>query len=774
MRIRKRTRGLGRRWVGWRRLALAGSVLALSTLVAGGAVAAGGGGTSIQPAGQGIESKVNALLAQMTLGEKLEQLQLEADWQINDAEAQKGVGGVFSLTDPEKINHFQHVAVEQSRLHIPILFAFDTIHGFRTVFPIPLAEASSFDPAVATADDTFAARETAATGIKQIYSPMVDISHEPRWGRISEGAGEDPYLGSVMAAARVRAAQGSEYSALDKDVTSPKHFAAYGQPEGGREYNTTDMSGQRLWNLYLPPFKAAIDAGADTFMCSFNAINGVPGCGDHETETDILKQRWGLDGFIESDYTAVAELRTCPPKNPDSGPCGHGVAADGPDAARVALNAGTDTEMVSTNFVDFGKQLLANHEISMQRINDAVRRVLRVKFRAGLFDHPYVDWQQAESKQLLPDAVAAARKAATSSMVLLKNAGGTLPLDPSKSVAVIGPLGNDQHDMLGPWWGIGRDQDAVTLFDGIKAQDPNTTFAQGCQILDKDPPDPPNDECGSDAGFDQAVATAQAADQVVLALGETRGESGEAESRSNIDLPGKQQELIDRIKATGKPFVVVLFNGRPLTLEKVDASAPAILEAWFPGVQAGNAVADVLFGKVDPGGKLPVTFPRSVGQTPIYYNHEPTGRPCDPTFKWNSRYRDIPTCAPLYPFGYGLSYTTFDVSNLRLSSHTMPSSGSVTATVDVKNTGSRSGDEVVQLYIHDPVATISQPVRRLRGFERVSLAPGQTKTVSFRLDRSDVGFYDDLGNFVVEPGTIDVYAGDSSEAGLTDSFTVTP
>ena len=774
MRIRKRTRGLGRRWVGWRRLALAGSVLALSALVAGGAVAAGGGGTSSQPAGQGIESKVNALLAQMTLGEKLEQLQLEADWQINDAEAQKGVGGVFSLTDPEKINHFQHVAVEQSRLHIPILFAFDTIHGFRTVFPIPLAEASSFDPAVATADDTFAARETAATGIKQIYSPMVDISHEPRWGRISEGAGEDPYLGSVMAAARVRAAQGSDYSAADKVVTSPKHFAAYGQPEGGREYNTTDMSGQRLWNLYLPPFKAAIDAGADTFMCSFNAINGVPGCGNHETETEILKQRWGLDGFIESDYTAVAELRTCPPKNPDSGPCGHGVAADGPDAARVALNAGTDTEMVSTNFVDFGKQLLANHEISMQRINDAVRRVLRVKFRAGLFDHPYVDWQQAESKQLLPDAVAAARKAATRSMVLLKNAGGTLPLDPSKSVAVIGPLGNDQHDMLGPWWGIGRDQDAVTLFDGIKAQDPNTTFAQGCQILDKDPPDPPNDECGSNAGFDQAVATAQAADQVVLALGETRGESGEAESRSNIDLPGKQQELIDRIKATGKPFVVVLFNGRPLTLEKVDASAPAILEAWFPGVQAGNAVADVLFGKVDPGGKLPVTFPRSVGQIPIYYNHEPTGRPCDPTFKWNSRYRDIPTCAPLYPFGYGLSYTTFDVSNLRLSSHTMPSSGSVTATVDVKNTGSRSGDEVVQLYIHDPVATISQPVRRLRGFERVSLAPGQTKTVSFRLDRSDVGFYDDLGNFVVEPGTIDVYAGDSSEAGLTDSFTVTP
>jgi beta-glucosidase len=328
--------------------------------------------------------------------------------------------------------------------------------------------------------------------------------------------------------------------------------------------------------------------------------------------------------------------------------------------------------------------------------------------------------------------------------------------------------------MLGPWWGTGRDQDAVTAYDGIKAQDPNTTFAEGCQILDRDPPDPPNDECGSNAGFDRAVATARAADQIVLALGETRGESGEAESRANIDLPGKQQELIDRIAALGKPFVVVLFNGRPLTLEKVQAAAPAILEAWFPGVQAGNAVADVLFGRVNPGGKLPVTFPRSVGQVPIYYNHEPTGRPCDPTFKWNSRYRDIPTCAPLYPFGYGLSYTTFAISNLRLSSHTMRANGSVRAFVDVKNTGSRSGDEVVQLYIHDPVASISQPVRRLRGFERVTLAPDQTRTVSFRLDRSHVGFYDDAGRFVVEPGTIDVYAGDSSEATMTDSFTVTP
>jgi beta-glucosidase len=359
-------------------------------------------------------------------------------------------------------------------------------------------------------------------------------------------------------------------------------------------------------------------------------------------------------------------------------------------------------------------------------------------------------------------------------MVLLKNDGGTLPLDPKKSTAVIGPLGDDKHDMLGPWWGQGRDEDAVSVYAGIKAQNPDTTFTQGCQIIDKDPPaNTPADECGSDAGFADAVAAAKKADQVVLALGESRGQSGEAAARSDIDLPGRQQELIDAIKATGKPFTVVLFNGRPLTLSKVAASAPSILEAWFPGVQAGNAVADVLFGKVDPGGKLPVSFPRTIGQIPIYYDHEPTGRPCDAGQKYTSRYRDLPNCDALYPFGYGLSYTKFDISGLKLSSSKMPVNGRITASVDVKNTGKVSGDEVVQLYIHDPVASISQPVRRLRGFQRVTLAPGQTKHLTFELTKQDVGFYDNGGHFVVEPGVIDVYAGDSSTASLHDSFQVT-
>jgi beta-glucosidase len=763
-----------------RGVAIGAAALALSAGATGGVVAATQSSDDAalrptrQPASWSIERKVDALVNKMTLHEKLEQVQLLSDGQITDADAKAGVGGVFSLTDPAKINQYQHDAVEQSRLHIPILFAYDTIHGYRTIFPIPLGAASSFDPDVAAADDTIAARETATVGIKQIYSPMVDVSHEARWGRIAEGGGEDPYLGSVFAAARVHAAQGSDYSAPDKVVASVKHYAAYGQPEGGREYNTTDMSESVLHNLYLPPFKAAVDAGADTVMCSFNAIDGVPGCANHETETDLLKRQWGFDGFIESDYTAVAELRACPPKMPDSGPCGHGVAADGPDAAQAALNAGTDQEMVSTNIRDYGAMLLAEHRISMARLDDAVKRILRVKFRAGLFDHPYVDQTKASDPAsfVTPSDRAAERKAAAESMVLLKNDGNTLPLDPTKSVAVIGPLGNSQADMLGPWAGRGDPGDAVSLYTGIKAQDPNTTFTQACTLSTKDSPDyDPSQDCPN-TSFPDAVAAANSAQQVVLALGETSQMSGEAESRTNLDLPGNQQELIDEIKATGKPFVVVLFNGRPLTLTKVDAASPAILEAWFPGTEGGNAAADVLFGKVNPGGKLPVSFPRVVGQVPIYYNHLPTGRPCDVTSKWDSRYRDLKSCDPLYPFGYGLSYTTFSVSNLHLSSASTLRNGRITATVDVTNTGSRAGDDVVQLYIHDPVASLEQPVRRLRGFQRVTLQPGSKQTVSFTLDSSDWGFYDNQGRFVVEPGEIDVYAGDSSTASLEQSFTV--
>ncbi len=750
------------------KLAAATAAVALTAGVAGGVYAAAGpkDEAALAPArpaaSKHVEKRVSALLAKMTTEEKLQQVQLLSDGQVTDADAKAGVGGVFSLVDPHRINELQHVAVERSRLGIPILFAYDTIHGFRTIFPIPLGAASSFDPDVATEDHRIGARESAAVGLKQIYSPMVDVSHDPRWGRISEAGGEDPYLNSVFAAARVKAAQGRDYSAKDKVVTSVKHYAAYGQPEGGRDYNTTDMSEQRLRNLYLPPFKAAVDAGADTAMCSFNAINGVPGCANKRLETDVLKGEWGFDGFIESDYTAVAELLN------------HGTAEGPADAGAQALNAGTDSEMVSTFIRDHGKQLLADGRISMARLDDAVRRILRVKFRAGLFEHPYVDPAEAEAAQERPDALAAARKAAGRSMVLLENDGKVLPLDPSKRTAVIGPLADDAKDMVGPWWGRGDDSEKVTVLEGVRAQSPGATYAEGCKVSGLEPPDyDESQDCGTDAGFAQAVATAQAADQVVLALGESRAHSGEAASRSVLDLPGRQEELIQRIKATGKPFVVVLFNGRPLTLDGVVGEAPAILEAWFGGVQAGNAVADVVFGRVNPGGKLPVSFPRRVGQVPIYYNHEPTGRPCDAGSKYNSRYRDIKSCEPQYSFGYGLSYSSFEVSGLRLSSTKVSRNGRLTASVEVRNTAGPAGDEVVQLYLSDPVASISQPVRRLRGFERVTLDPGQRKTVRFRIDRGDFGFYDDAGRFVVEPGRIDVYAGNSSKATMRQSFTVT-
>ena len=763
-----------------RRLALAATVLAVSGGAAGGVVAATRAGDDdalkrTRPAAdQSIERRVHQLLSRMTLDEKLQQVTLRPDFLATEDDARNGLGGVLSLTDPVKINRLQKLAVEESRLHIPILFAFDTIHGFRTIFPIPLGSASSFDPAVAQAAGRFGARESAAVGLKQTYAPMVDVSHEARWGRIAEGFGEDPYVNSVFAAASVRGIQGDDYSAPDRLLSSPKHFAAYGQPEGGRDYNTTDMSEQRLRNFYLPPFKAAIDAGADSIMCSFNAINGVPGCANRYTETKILKGEWKFDGFVESDWTAVAELRACPAQNPTTPPdCGHGVAADGPDAAAKALMAGTDSEMTSTFYRDFGKQLLAERRITIARLNDAVRRILRIKFRAGLFEHPFVDPAQADAAQLQPDAVAAARSAASRSMVLLKNQDGLLPLSPSKSTVVIGPLGDDKHDMLGPWWGRGEGEDAVTLFEGLKAQNPNTTFVQACEVRNLEPPAAgPDDVCPTADGFGQAVAAARGADQVVLALGENREMSGEAASRVDIGLPGRQQQLVDAIKATGKPFAVVLFNGRPLTLEKVAASSPAILEAWFPGVQAGNAVADVLFGKVNPGGKLPVSFPHRVGQVPIYYNHEQAGRPCDVTQKFRSRYRDLPACGPLYEFGFGLSYSKFELSNLHLSAPTMARDGRITVSVDVTNTAGPAGDEVVQLYLHDPVASISQPVRRLRGFQRVSVGPGQTRTVSFTLDRSDVGFYDNRGRFTVERGPIDVFAGTSSTDGLEGAFTV--
>ncbi|GAB2467286.1 glycoside hydrolase family 3 protein [Jatrophihabitans fulvus] len=692
------------------------------------------------------ERKIDALLKKMTLAEKLGQLQL-----VNTADLAKeglsqpgGVGGLFSVTDSKVLDEVQHQAVEKTRLGIPLIFGLDVIHGYVTNFPIPLGAASSWDPEVARTDARISAAEARASGQHWTYAPMMDVTHEPRWGRIAEGNGEDPYLTSKFAEAKVDGYQGSDYSDDDRLAACMKHYVAYGGAEGGRDYNTVDVSLQRLHNLYLPPFLASVRAGVATAMASFNTISGVPAHGNAYAIRDVLKDRYEFDGFVVSDYTGIQEL------------IAHGLAGGGADAAAAGITAGVDMEMVSTNYVDYGRALLASGRITRAQLDDAVRRLLRIKYRLGLFANPYTDPRKAVTKISAANA-RAARAAGSRSMVLLRNAAvsgsAVLPLAKStKKIALIGPLGQATTDLNGTWAGLGPLTPPVTIEQGLKNAGFSVTYTKGAAVMDSDR-----------SGFAAAVAAAKAADVAVLAVGETADMSGEAAARSDIGLPGVQQALVDAVVAAQPKTAVVLINGRPLTIADLLATAPAVLEAWAPGSQGGNAIADVLTGKVNPGGKLPVSFPRAVGQVPIYYNHENTGRPADPDNKYSSKYLDLPS-GPQLAFGFGLSYTTFEVSNLRLSTHTLRRrNGEVRVSVDVRNTGSVAGDEVVQLYIHDPVASVVQPVRRLRGFERVTLRAGEKRTVRFTLTPSDVGFYDSDASFLVETGTVEVYAGTSSD-----------
>ncbi len=649
----------------------------------------------------------------------------------------------------------QKIAVEQTRLGIPLIFGLDVIHGYTTNFPIPLAQAAAWNPEVAATDAKVSAGEARPSGIHWTYAPMLDVTHEPRWGRIAEGEGEDPYLASTYAAAKTVAFQGTDLTAKTSLAACAKHFVAYGGAEGGRDYNTVDVSIQRLHNLYLPPFKAAVEAGVATVMTSFNTISGVPAHGNRYLVHDILKGRYGFDGFVVSDYTGIQELIL------------HGLAADGADAARNAMRAGVDMEMVSTNYVDSGLDLLRQHKITMAQVDDAVRRILSVKIALGLFENPYVD-ESGETTAPSTESRAATKAVAAQTLVLLRNEGPVLPLSTSVGkIAVIGPLAKAEYDLNGTWTGLGTGSlttPPTTVLDAITAAAPGATvtYVPGCAVDDTDT-----------SGIGAAVSAAQAADVAILVVGETAAMSGEASARSDIGLPGVQQQLVDQVGAAQAKSVAVLVNGRPLTLTGVAAAVPAILEAWAPGLEGGNAIADVLFGVVNPGGKLPVSFPRSVGQVPIYYNHENTGRPYDPNNKYTSKYLDLPN-GPLYAFGFGLSYTTFAISDLHLSSHRMARRGGrIEVTASVKNTGSRDGDEVVQLYIHDPVASIVQPVRRLRGFKRVTLKAGASTSVSFTLTTDDVAFYDNDANLVVETGAIQVFVGNTSDASdLTDTFTV--
>jgi beta-glucosidase len=707
-----------------------------------------------------VETKVSTLLSRMTLEEKLGQLQqldgtAEGDYRPEHVELiRRGVlGSTLNVRGARRTSQLQRIALEESRLKIPVLFAYDVIHGYRTIFPVPLGEAASWDVKGVERAASIAAAEAASAGVRWTFAPMVDIARDPRWGRIVEGSGEDCFLGSAMARARVRGFQGPDYGLPDKVVACAKHWVAYGATEGGRDYNTTEVSERTLREVYFPPFKAALDAGVGTFMSAFNDLNGLPSSANPETLTDVLRREWQFDGIVVSDYTAVKEL------------IAHGLAANDKQAAAFALNAGVDMEMVSRLFNEHGPQLVREGLIPLTVIDEAVRRVLRIKFRLGLFDKPYADEAREKTTLLKPGHLSAAREIAARSLVLLKNERETLPIrDDVRAIAVIGPLADDPPSVLGSWLGDGKKEDAVSLLAGIRAKHRSgmkITYAKGCDVAGD-----------SRAGFDEAVRAARESEFAILAVGESSDMTGEAASRSSLDLPGRQLELIQAIHETGKPYAVVLMNGRPLSINWVVANSPAILETWFAGTQAGNAIADALFGNVNPGGKLPVTFPRSVGQVPLYYNHKNTGRPPDEANKYSSKYLDV-TWTPLYPFGYGLSYTRFKFSTLRVSAAHVPANGRVTVAVDLENTGRRSGDEVVQLYIRHPSASVTRPVRELKGFERVSLRPGEKRSVEFSLGPEEIGFYNRSMRFVVEPGIVNVFVGASSQDTIEARFEVT-
>ena len=711
-----------------------------------------------------IDRRVDSLLRRMTLEEKCGQLnQIAAHFSkdgktyLEDSEKalirQGLVGSILSLSGAGAVGEIQRIAVGESRLRIPLMIGMDVIHGYRTIFPVPLGEASTWDPQLVERSASIAANEASSAGIHWTFAPMVDIARDPRWGRIVEGSGEDPFLGSAMAAARVKGFQGTRLSDSNSILACAKHFAAYGGAEAGRDYNVVDVSERTLREVYLKPFKSAVDAGAGSIMSSFNEIAGVPCSANRWLMTDVLRKEWGFKGFVVSDWTAIDELMR------------HGIAAGRAEAGALAINAGVDMDMVSGIYLKELPGLVRAGAIQEAVIDEAVRRILRMKFALGLFDNPYrgVNPERERQSILTGENLSAALEAARKSIVLLKNEKHLLPLAKQvKTIAVIGPLSDNREDPLGPWHAAGKPQDVVTVLQGIKARGSssvNVLYSKGCEIED------------SAKDFSDAVDRARHADIAVVVLGESEQMSGEASSRSSLDLPGVQNRLLQEITGTGTPIVLVLMNGRPLTINWAAEHVPAILESWFPGVQSGNAIAAILFGDENPSGKLPLTFPRSVGQIPLYYNHKNTGRPFDEQEKYTSKYLDLPN-SPLYPFGYGLSYTTFAYSDLNLSSTTIGVDDSLPLSVRVKNSGPRKGVEVVQLYLRDDVASVTRPVKELKRFTRVSLEPGESKTVNFTITPEDLQFYDPGMKRVVEPGTFTVFVGTNSVDVIESKFKV--
>jgi len=747
--------------------------------------------SSPQLASPAIERRVDDLLKKMTLEEKIGQLvqyndsgyesatspvqiaaNPEANIKVNAMElaATGRLGSMLNTVGAERTNAFQHAAVDRSRLHIPLLFGADIIHGYRTIYPQPLGLAATFDPDLVQSLGRMSAEEATTAGVRWFYSPMVDISRDARWGRTTEGAGEDPYLGAAMARAYVLGYQGASLSNPDSVAACVKHFAAYGAAEAGREYNTTDMSEIRLRQIYLPPYKAAVEAGAATIMSAFNALNGVPATANRLLLQNVLRDEWGFNGLVVSDYTAIMEL------------INHGIALDAATATRKAILAGVDVDMMSHFYDTQLPELIRTGQVPMSVVDEAVRRVLRVKFALGLFEHPYA--RATEITAAVPEHRPLVRKAAEESFVLLKNDHALLPLQATaKKIALIGPLADNAGEMLGSWGAGQRLPDVITIKDALEARAKQSggtvLYAKGTEITGT-----------SEEGFAEAVHDAEQSDVAVLALGESGSMSGEAGSRAHLDLPGNQEKLLEAVAATGRPIVLLVFSGRPLVLDWAAQHVVAIMEVWFPGTEAGNAIADVLYGDVSPTGKLPMSFPRAVGQEPLYYNQFPTGRPPrnidlskppGPDTRFFSRYIDVPNDA-LFPFGYGLSYTQFSYDKVTLSRSGIPlrvanlenAKHLINATVTVTNTGSRVGTEIVQCYVRNLGASVEQPVRSLKGFTRVTLKPGESKQVSFDLGFAELSFDNAQSKAVIEPTHYTVWIGGSSLANEGADFVVTP
>ncbi len=709
---------------------------------------------------QNFEAKVDSIMKLMTLQEKIGQTAMySGSWDQtgpiigsnNGKYIREGnMGAMLNAFTVKGTRELQQIAVNETRLGIPLLFGYDVIHGHRTIFPINLGMSTSWDLKMIEESSRIAAEEASAEGLHWTFAPMVDIARDPRWGRVSEGAGEDVYLASQIAKAYVKGFQGDDLSKHNTILACAKHFVAYGAAQAGRDYHTVNMGEDELRNVYLPPFKATVEAGVETFMSAFNELNGVPTSGNKYTLRDILQDEWGFRGFVVSDYTSINEMIQ------------HGFATDSLDAARIGMNAGVDMDMMGSVYRKYLKTLIDQGKVDKALVEDACRRILLAKFKLGLFDDPYryIDEKREANTKYQPEFLAKAREIAAASLVLLQNKNKALPLsNNTKKIAFIGPLVKDEYDILGNWAAKGdRNGQAISIFEGVSdyLKPHQILYAKGCDILKEDR-----------SGFTEAIAISKKADVIVLAMGEGHHMSGEAASRTNLKIPGIQPELIKKIREANpdKKIVLVLMNGRPLNLSDEVNLVDSILEIWFPGTMGGAGVADVLFGAYNPSGKLTMTFPRNVGQVPIYYNMKNTGRPIpehNPKEDYKSNYIDVPN-TPLFPFGHGLSYTTFQYSDLELSSNTLSFSNAITASVTITNSGTMDGHEIVQLYIHDKVGSLTRPVKELKGFQKLFLKKGESKKVTFTISSDDLKFYNNNNQYIAEPGEFEIAIAPSSD-----------